>query len=84
MKKRTEWYDDNISDIEDDLPFLPESMKKQKALEEENNDQNNQKKSEELACAEHDEQDYPPDMGKQILLLKMPWKLTVLLCRMMI
>ena len=48
MKKRTEWYDDNISDIEDDLPFLPESMKKQKALEEENNDQNNQKKSEEL------------------------------------
>ena len=64
MKKRTEWYDDNISDIEDDLPFLPESMKKQKALKEENNDQNNQKKSEELACAEHDEQDYPPDMGK--------------------
>lgn len=64
MKKRTEWYDDNISDIEDDLPFLPESMKKQKALEEENNDQNNQKKSEELVCAEHDEQDYPPDMEK--------------------
>ena len=65
MKDRTEWYDHNIPDIEEDFPFLPESMKKQRASAE-NGDQFQKVPTEKSSFPEavYDDLDHVAAFGK--------------------